>query len=216
MTDRKTASTINDAELDALYAELAALRAVARGYCPACGRGDAAPSVTDWEQQKQRADQAEERLRNIANGHPRADAIQAEIGEMIAQTHELREQLRLVDAMRQQNLDAAAAAVQRAETAERDAGIYRDRLARLTDGYAKQFRRLEAAEAAIEGVRAYAADLERAGWTGPAIARRIRQALDGTPDPAATEATDAPSWLHVGTRDLSIPDHQVDEESGPA
>jgi hypothetical protein len=126
------------------------------------------------------------------------------------------EQLRLTDAMRQQNLDSAAAAVQRAETAERDAGIYRDRLARLTDGYAKQFRRLEAAEAAIEAVRAYAADLERAGWTGPAIARRIRQALDGTPDPAATEATDAPSWLHVGTRDLSIPDHQVDEESGPA
>lgn len=185
MTDRKTASTINDAELDALYAELAALRAVARGYCPACGRGDAAPSVTDWEQQKQRADQAEELL-HIA--HETSNKSETE----------------------------RARAVQRAEAAERDAGIYRNRLARLTDGYAKQFRRLEAAEAAIEAVRAYAADLERAGWTGPAIARRIRQALDGTSGPAATEATDAPSWLHVGTRDLSIPDHQVDEESGPA
>jgi hypothetical protein len=42
-------------ELDAL----AALRAVARGYCPACGRGDAAPSVADWEQQRKRAAQAE-------------------------------------------------------------------------------------------------------------------------------------------------------------
>ncbi|WP_225811298.1 hypothetical protein [Streptomyces spinosus] len=56
MTDRRTASTITDTELDQLYAELAALRAVARGYCPHCGRGDAAPTVEDWEQQKQRAD----------------------------------------------------------------------------------------------------------------------------------------------------------------
>jgi hypothetical protein len=169
VTDRKTASTITDTDLDELYGELeqhrtaarqcnaqqwpqrlataqaqiradsiamerlgkelAALRQVARGYCPHCGRGDATPTVEDWEQQKQRADDA---------------------------------------------------------------------------------------EAAIEAVRAYAADLERAGWTGPAIARRIRQALDGTSGPAATEATDAPSWLHAGTCDLSIPDHQVDEESGPA
>ena len=63
MTDRPNASTINDAQLDGLYAErdrlnadLAALRAVARGYCPACGRGDAAPTTADWEQQRQRAD----------------------------------------------------------------------------------------------------------------------------------------------------------------
>lgn len=56
MTDRKTTSTITDTELDQLYDELAALRTVARGYCPACGRGDAAPTVEDWEQQRQRAD----------------------------------------------------------------------------------------------------------------------------------------------------------------
>jgi len=36
--------------------QLAALRQVARGYCPACGRGDAAPTVDNWEQQRQRAD----------------------------------------------------------------------------------------------------------------------------------------------------------------
>lgn len=87
MTDRKTASTINDAELDELYDDLDELRAVARGYCPACGRGDAAPTVEHWEEQRDRASQAEQ-------------------------------QLRLTDAMRQQNLDAAAAAVQRAERAE--------------------------------------------------------------------------------------------------
>jgi hypothetical protein len=40
--------------------ELAALRKVARGYCPACGRGDAAPTVEDWERERQRAEQAEQ------------------------------------------------------------------------------------------------------------------------------------------------------------
>jgi hypothetical protein len=43
--------------------ELAALRQVARGYCPNCGRGDAAPSVEDWERERQRADSAEEGAR---------------------------------------------------------------------------------------------------------------------------------------------------------
>lgn len=57
MTDRPTASTITDPQLDALHAELAALRQIARGYCPHCGRGDAAPTVADWEQQRHRADQ---------------------------------------------------------------------------------------------------------------------------------------------------------------
>lgn len=67
MTDRRTASTITDTELDQLYAELAALRAVARGYCPACGRGDAAPTVEDWEQQKQRAETAEATITRVRN-----------------------------------------------------------------------------------------------------------------------------------------------------
>ncbi len=43
--------------------EIAALRQVARGYCPECGRGDAAPTVDDWQRERQRADQAEELLR---------------------------------------------------------------------------------------------------------------------------------------------------------
>lgn len=50
------------------------------------------------EQQKLRAEAAEQHLRNIAQGGPRADAVQAEIGEMIAQTHELRDQLRRAEA----------------------------------------------------------------------------------------------------------------------
>lgn len=60
-------------ELERLGTELAALRAVARGYCPACGRGDAAPGVDDWEQQRQRADSAEAalvRVQALADEYP--------------------------------------------------------------------------------------------------------------------------------------------------
>jgi hypothetical protein len=126
------------------------------------------------------------------------------------------EQLRLTDAMRQQNLDSAAAAIQRADAAEefaRRALAQRQEMAE--ERYAWQ-ERGDRAETALARVRDLAADLERAGWTGPAIARRIRQALDEPSGPAATQATDTPSWPHAGTRDRSIPDHQVDEESGPA
>jgi len=65
-------------EADRMALELAALRAVARGYCPHCGRGDAAPTVDDWEQQRKRADQAETQveqhrhLRAVAGIHFRA------------------------------------------------------------------------------------------------------------------------------------------------
>ncbi|MFI5687859.1 hypothetical protein [Streptomyces sp. NPDC051636] len=45
------------AELRTELDTLAALRQVSRGYCPTCGRGDAAPTVEDWEQQRDRADQ---------------------------------------------------------------------------------------------------------------------------------------------------------------
>jgi hypothetical protein len=93
VTDRPTAATITAEQLAQLYADLdryeevlatlnetlvarskqtaraeadlAALRQVARGYCPACGRGDAAPTVADWEQQKTRADRAEATLDRV-------------------------------------------------------------------------------------------------------------------------------------------------------
>jgi hypothetical protein len=39
-------------ELDAL----AALRQVARGYCPHCGRGDASPTAEQWEQMRRERD----------------------------------------------------------------------------------------------------------------------------------------------------------------
>lgn len=45
--------------------QLAALRQVARGYCPHCGRGDAGVTTDQWEQQRQRADQAEAALARV-------------------------------------------------------------------------------------------------------------------------------------------------------
>lgn len=59
-------------------AQLAALRAVARGYCPNCGRGDAAPTVQDWERERQRADSAEEASRRaLAQRQQMAEAALA-------------------------------------------------------------------------------------------------------------------------------------------
>lgn len=66
MTDRLSINQVTSNDLDQLYDQLEALRAVARDYCPACGRGDAAPTVTDWEQQKERATRAETALARIA------------------------------------------------------------------------------------------------------------------------------------------------------
>ncbi|MFF6781407.1 hypothetical protein [Streptomyces sp. NPDC012510] len=65
MTDRIRLDDLTSNDLDQLYAELEALRAVARGYCPACGRGDAAPTVEDWEHERDRAQRAEAALREV-------------------------------------------------------------------------------------------------------------------------------------------------------
>ncbi|MDI9885337.1 hypothetical protein QMZ92_13265 [Streptomyces sp. HNM0645] len=65
-----------------------------------------------------------------------------------------------------------ARAVERAERAERDAGIYSNRLTQLTNGYAEQLHRAEQAEAALERVVAAAHDLRHKD------AMRILAALD--------------------------------------
>ncbi|MCG0069708.1 hypothetical protein L0F81_41765 [Streptomyces tricolor] len=89
MTDRRTASTITDTELDQLYAELTALREVARGYCPACGRGDASPTAQQWEDQRKRANQAEELLRIAHDTSNRAEAERARAEAAIARVRAL-------------------------------------------------------------------------------------------------------------------------------
>ncbi|MFI1165609.1 hypothetical protein ACH4UM_18835 [Streptomyces sp. NPDC020801] len=91
MTDRPTASTITDQQLDDLYAQLAAFRQVARGYCPACGRGDAAPTVTDWENERERADQAEELLRIAHDTSNRSEAERARAVQRVERVEKERD-----------------------------------------------------------------------------------------------------------------------------
>jgi hypothetical protein len=67
MTARKKLDDLTSNDLDQLYAELDALRAIARGYCPACGRGDAAPTVDDWQRERQRAETAEAKVLDYEN-----------------------------------------------------------------------------------------------------------------------------------------------------
>lgn len=88
MTDRIPLDHLTDDQLNALYDQLDALRAVSRGYCSACGRGDAAPTIADWEHQRQRAVQAEERARKaeraanlLAYAHRRAEEAEAALEE---------------------------------------------------------------------------------------------------------------------------------------
>ena len=57
------------------------------------------------------------------------------------------------------------------------------------------------AEAAIARVRKYLADLERAGWSQAAIARRIREALDEPAPAPATPFTDRPFRTHRQPRE---------------
>lgn len=82
MTQRIPLDHLTSDQYDELCDQLAALQAVARGYCPDCGRGDAGPTAEDWEQQRKRADRAEAALalvrslvdeceaRGVSSGYP--------------------------------------------------------------------------------------------------------------------------------------------------
>lgn len=62
MTDRIPLDHLTSDQYDQLCDQLDALQAVARGYCPECGRGDAGPTAEHWEQQRKRAARAEQRI----------------------------------------------------------------------------------------------------------------------------------------------------------
>lgn len=201
--------------------QLAALQAVARRYCPACGRGDAAPTVDDWEQQKQRADEAEQRLRNIANGHPRADSIQAEIGEMILQTHELRDQLSAAEeaarraiAQRQEMAEERYAWQERGDRAEtalarqtQETATWRATANTLDAGGPGTPRtRAEQAEAANDRVRRLAARIRQGvPWAAnfDNLADRIEGALDGEQQ---ADAGCSPSGPETEPNNPAVPD----------
>jgi hypothetical protein len=80
MTGRIRLDDLTSDQYDQLCDELTALRQVARGYCPDCGRGDAAPTVADWETERRRADTAEWR-RDDAERRVRCQRERAETAE---------------------------------------------------------------------------------------------------------------------------------------
>jgi hypothetical protein len=64
-----------------------AVSAAAAGYCPQCGRGDAGPTADEYEQQRQRAANAEaelHRVRTVLRLLPAPDAsLRGQLGEAI-------------------------------------------------------------------------------------------------------------------------------------
>jgi hypothetical protein len=162
-------------ELDAL----AELRQVARGYCPECGRGDAAPTVEDWEGQKRRADQAEELLRvahdtSNRSEAERARAVQrAEQAERKAAAMEAAMQSTAADALKHRGCHRdLMAQCQRAERAEAAVAEYENRItwhttcescARVLDSSIRETERAERAEAALARVQALADRWVKAG-----------------------------------------------------
>lgn len=152
-------------------AELAKLRAVSRGYCPHCGRGDCAPRLEDWERERQRAEHAEAERDELREEYQRQSAANAayrlQIDELIRRNSEYA--------------DRAITNGQRAEHAEAERDELRTeitatvaRLADMAKSRAEQDgaelvrlrERAEQAEAAIARVRALHRPVEGLGY-GP-------------------------------------------------
>jgi hypothetical protein len=83
MIDGQPAMPILISEYNRLVGDLAALRAVARGYCPDCGRGDAAPTADDWERERRRADQAEAERDDLARQLSESRSGEAILGQRV-------------------------------------------------------------------------------------------------------------------------------------
>lgn len=91
MTGRKTIDQITSDELDQLYDQLDTLRTIARGYCPACGRGDATPTTHNWQHEHDRAQRLAATLTEVLDRykpHPVRGPVLGYISHPIDQ-HEL-------------------------------------------------------------------------------------------------------------------------------
>lgn len=76
------------AALGRAESELAALRQVSRGYCPQCGRGDAAPTVQDWQQERDRAQRLAATLTDVLDRykpHPAEGPVRGYISHPVDQ-----------------------------------------------------------------------------------------------------------------------------------
>ena len=160
----------------------------------------------ELEGETERADRAEreseDRLLRIAAAGRRADAVQAEIGEMIAQTHDLRDQLHgaetraaqaaeLLDTAEQAGNEAERArlaAVARADRAEAAVADYENRTSwETTCGeHARLLDALQAAEVKLDRVRR--------------ISRRLAAHAVGFQD--ALDETDRDPWARTVGADI--------------
>lgn len=165
---------VRDIELEQLRAELAALKAISGGYCPACGRGDCSPSADQWYEQKQRADRAE----------TERDTARATVQRLNR---------------RAQQAEAENAAYRRAvahwDVSERGTYIPHASLAAIGRAagtevlgsvrHLRHFERVEQAEAVIERVRALAECWRYTDDRKGGPLRELRAALDRQEQPDA-------------------------------
>ena len=159
--------------------ELAALREVARGYCPECGRGDASPTAQQWEEQKQRADQAEDLLR-IA--HDTSNKSEAERARAV---------------QRAEQAEAKVADYENRITWHTTCGS----CARVLDSSIRETERAARAEAAIGRVQDAVA-LHRKGLLRlPELYAVIEAALDEQPEPDTAAHDDGPSVREAAADD---------------
>ncbi|MGY0067696.1 hypothetical protein ACWZEH_12890 [Streptomyces sp. QTS137] len=88
----------------------------------------------------------------------------------------------------EQRADGFRAELEQAQARAEQADAVTAETKRLLERRTNTLReRAEQAEAALTRVRAECADIERGSWTGSAIARRVRRALDGTEQPTTEQ-----------------------------
>lgn len=166
-----------------LRAELAALAAdtPSTGYCPACGRGDCAPGIREWQHQYERAATAEAALTDARRELAERDRLLSDAGDLYR--------------MHRDNADQARrelAAMTHAATVNGDA-------------HRTAYQAGEAARSALDRVRAEVDRIEAACTPADSeikgaylgCLRHVRAALDGpTPGstPQPTTARAAANW----------------------
>lgn len=183
-------------ELDAL----AALRQVARGYCPRCGRGDAAPTVDDWEQQKGRADRAEAELRHYTE----AESADAAAGSYAHRAeHAEAAIIRVRNACDQ--LRRAAVLADGQPHTDRERGILQavDRITRALDQPAA---RPAATQATDESCSPDGAETEPNTWTEPTHTHPCTATIKGRATPGGRQVQ--------CTREAGHPENHVGPKQG--
>lgn len=185
----------------------------ADGYCPACGHGDASPTPEAYEEQRQRAETAEHRLRlahqaRRAKEHQLDDIRRALCDAGLMEDDDPYSHADLADVIRQNGQTIEAEATQTIHhdpkpTApipaddETVSGALFDEISRR---HQSAINRVDELLAVIERVRAFATRLEEFGENAlkdddrklyTAIAKDLRARIDGPPPGPEASSGDA-------------------------